>query len=222
MPTYNLGQKYEIKIREILKQQRILPNNLSGNDAGFIHKGKDYFIEVKNKRAPDFGQRGLKWNQENGWEWRIKDEISDLFDEFGAREKINKDFIPRRHTIPQEELTIRDKQYDQEKIKKSGITIDDINPLYEYYAEKDCYYLQIERKGFYYLKKDVANLKVPQFKADLTFRLRAKTHHRSPIYAYSFFAVLNVYTRNITISDYDLEEIVGKFPPIEKNQADIS
>ena len=138
-----------------------------------------------------------------------------MFDEIGAIDLIDPEFIPKRHSIPKDTITKEDKVYDQQKIKRSGIPLDDISFLYEYYARKDCYYIQIENKGFYYLKHDIADLNVPQFKAPLTFRLRAKTHHSEPIYQYSFFAVLNVYTKNIPESNYDIEMITGKFPPIK-------
>ena len=66
------------------------------------------------------------------------------------------------------------------------------------------------------LKKDIANINVDQFIVPLTFRLRAKTHHTNPIYAYSFFAVINAYTKKIKKSSYDIEEFIGDFPPFIK------
>ncbi len=36
MPNLNRGQLYEIKIREILTEQGILPDDLQSNDAGFL------------------------------------------------------------------------------------------------------------------------------------------------------------------------------------------
>ena len=48
MPRYNLGQKYEEKIKEILVMRELLPDALHGSDAGFYHQGKPYFLEIKN------------------------------------------------------------------------------------------------------------------------------------------------------------------------------
>lgn len=215
MPNYNKGQLYEMKIQEILRQRNILPENLHGNDAGFFHKGVEYFLEVKNKDAPDFGQKGLKWSQEKGWEWRENDTISELLDILGVIDLIDPEFIPRRHSIPQDQIKLEDKRYDQQQIKKSGVELEDIHYLYEYYARKNCYYIQVEGKGFYYLLNDIANLNVPQFSPRLTLRLRAKTHHSEPVYAYSFFAVINSNTRKIPESIYDIEKLVGGFPPLQ-------
>jgi len=214
MAIYNKGQKYEQGIQRRLIDLGYLPDDLKGNDAGFIHLGMPYFLEVKNKKAPDFGQKGIIWNRETGWEWRQPDIITEMYNSIGAIRHINENFIPRRYSIPQKEITQSDKKYDQQSIKKSGIELNDPDLLFEYYARKQCYYIQIEEKGFYYLKEDIAELNVPQFKPKLSFRLRAKTHNSLPIYNYSFFAVINVYVANYPRSKFDIEEKVGVFPPI--------
>lgn len=214
MPHYNKGQLYEVKIRDLLYKRGILPDELHGNDAGFMHRGKPYYTEIKVKKAPDFGQKGMIWSKELGWQWRENDIVSEMFDSIGARNRIDPNFEPRRYSITQEKITIADKRYDQEQIKMSGLQLDDINFLYEFYARKNCYYIQIEELGFYHLKTDIANLGVPQFSPKLTLRLRAKTHHSKPIYRYSFFVVINSNLNKFPKSDYDLEEKVGQFPQL--------
>jgi len=213
----NKGQLYEAHLKELLKSKRLLPESLNENDAGFIHHGKIYYLEIKNKTASDFGQKGLIWDQATGWRWRHKDIISDLYDQFGVIQHIDKDFVPRRHSVvPKEQITKADKSYDQQHFEKRGIPLDNNAYLYEYYARKNCFYIQIEGLGFYYLKADPAKLGVPQFSPRLTLRLRAKTHHSTPVYQYSFFAVIQINRRKIPPSPYDLEEKVGGFPLIKK------
>jgi len=141
--------------------------------------------------------------------------ISDLYDQFGVIAYIDKEFIPRRHSvIPEEQITAEDKQYDQHHFEKRGIPLDNTEYLFEYYARKNCFYIQVEGSGLFYLKEDVAKLGVPQYSTRLTLRLRAKTHHSTPIYQYSFFAVIQS-DKKIPKSPYDLEEKVGKFPFIK-------
>ena len=60
-PRMNKGMVYEVKIRDILDNKGLLPNDLGGNDVGFIHNGKDHYVEVKNASAPDFGQKRIRW-----------------------------------------------------------------------------------------------------------------------------------------------------------------
>ncbi len=212
----NQGQQYEEAIRTILKKRHLLPSDLADNDAGFIHNRTDYYLEVKNKTAPDFGQKGLVWNSTTGWEWRETDVMTQLYDQLGVRFHIPQNFIPKKYSIPPDLLSQADKTYDQNHFELRNILLDRPDYLYEYYERKHCYYIQIEGKGFYYLKRDVASLGVPQFVPQLTLRLRAKTHHSIPLQAYSFFAVLQAQTKALAPSPFDIDEKVGSFPSITK------
>jgi hypothetical protein len=209
----NKGMEYENKIRNILILKGLLPTNLKGNDVGFTHKGKDYYVEVKNTSAPDFGQKRVRWKQGRGWYWARDDVVSELFDKYDILDEINPKFIPRRHSKSEDKITKRDKIYNQKRFEKGGITFEDSSILYDYYARKNCHYIQIEDLGFYCLREDPANLGAPQFKPVLKLRFRAKTHHSHPIYAYSFFVVIQTKGK-IEISDFDLENKVGVFPNI--------
>jgi hypothetical protein len=213
-PNLNAGQLYEAKIRSLLDKQNLLPQNLHENDAGFIHCGQDYYIEIKNKTAPDFGQKRILWDKQNKWHWSIVDSVTDLFDELNMLERISKTFIPRRYSKETDQITIADRRYNQERFEQNNILIDDIEILYDYYARKECYYIQVEKKGFYYLISDRANLGVPQFRPQLRLRLRAKTHHSNPPYQYSFFAVIQAIRNTIHQSTFDLEGNMGMFPNI--------
>lgn len=214
MPSWNLGQVYEKKIQDILQSRGLLPDNLCGNDAGFKHNGMHFFVEVKNKTAADFGQKKLTWTKQKGWEWSEKDIITDLYDKLGVMKYIDKNFVPRRYTVSAGSISMLDKRHDQQQFEKRGIQLSNPRYLYEFYARKNCYYIQIENKGLYHLKNDIANLVVPRFMPELTLRLRAKTHQSIPIYAYSFFAVIQAQTNRMAKSLYDLEEKVGAFPAI--------
>ncbi len=215
----NLGQLYERKIRDLLREKSLLPllleSNLEGNDAGFTHNGVSYFIEVKNRTAPDFGQKGLVWEKSTGkWKWRITDTITDLYDKLGVIKAIDKKFVPNRYSVePLHKLTSLHKKDDQQKFEKR-LELENLDVLYEFYARKRCYYIQIEGKGFYYLKQDIANLNLPRFIPQLSLRLRAKSHSSSPTYNYSFFAVIQAKSSAMLQSTFDLEEKVGAFPPI--------
>jgi hypothetical protein len=214
MPSWNLGQVYEKTIQDILESRGLLPDNLCGNDAGFKHNGMIFFVEVKNKTAPDFGQKKLTWTKQKGWEWSEKDIITDLYDKLGVMKYIDKNFVPRRYTVSANSISMLDKKHDQQQFEKRGISLSNPRYLYEFYARKNCYYIQIENKGLYHLKNDIANLVVPRFMPELTLRLRAKTHQSIPIYSYSFFAVIQAQTNRMAKSLYDLEEKVGAFPVI--------
>lgn len=214
----NKGQIYEQNIQQIFRRRNLLPNNLEGNDAGFIHRGDTYFVEVKNKDAPDFGQKGLIWDRITKiWNWRKQDVVTQLYDNFGLRNHIDRNFTPRRYMIePKEKISLDDKVFYQKNFETSGIPLQNLQILYEFYARKKCFYIQVEGKGLFHLKADAADLGVPKFNIPLTLRLRAKTHHSNPVYKYSFFAVIQANTNNLIPSKFDLEGKVGQFPAITK------
>ena len=208
------GHTYEDEIKRLLKAKHLLPEDLEKNDAGFIHNGKSFYVEVKNETAPDYGAKKIIWNKTSGWHWNSKDKISDKFDKIKILEQINK-FTPRKYSMLDIELTEEDKQSDRRQFEKNIPLLNEASYIYEYYALKQCYYIQIQGKGFYYLKQDIANLGVPQFTPLTNFiRLRAKTHSSIPLYNYSFRAVIQARRNSFETSEFDLEEIVGRFPPI--------
>lgn len=217
MPKWNKGQQYEYDITQLIKKKGIaVPINLKNNDTGFVINGVDYFVEVKNKTAPDFGQKGLVWSQTNKWHWREDDSISKMFDDIGITKHIDPKFVPKLYSVGKHLLTPMDRSADQRAFEKSNIPLKGASYLHDFYARKNCFYIQIEGKGFYHLQKDVARLGVPQFDPDLTLRLRAKTHASIPVHHYSFFAVIQVNRRSIRKTDFDLEEKGIKiFPPIK-------
>ena len=214
----NEGHKYEDKIKGLLKSLNLLPNNLESNDAGFIHFGKPYFLEIKSKNTSDYGARQIIWNSKNkSWEWNEVDFMTKMFDKIEVLNQIDENFIPYKGRIPNGEIDDSKKKFDQRGFERKIPLLNNANFIYEYYAQKLCFYIQIEGKGFYYLKEDKANLGVPQFSPQLNFiRLRAKTHHSKPIYKYSFRAEIQAKRNKIESSNYNLESTINNFPPIKK------
>lgn len=214
----NRGQKYEDRIIDILEDRGLLPvtlkKNLQGNDAGFVHRGINRFLELKNRTDTDFGQKGLKWSQRNGWEWKEKDVITEMYSEFGVIKQIDRSFVPNLFTVDKMKLTRQHRIQDQRGFEMK-LDLRRADYLHKFYARKNCYYIQVEGKGFYHLERDIAQLGVPRFDPILRLRLRAKVRNSVPAYNYSFFATLKVNKRSIRKSEFDIEELQGrKFPPI--------
>jgi hypothetical protein len=213
----NLGLKYEDRIIDILESRGVLPfylkNDLKGNDAGFIHKNTPRYLELKNRTDTDFGQKGLKWSIKGGWQWKEVDAITQMYDNVGVIRQINKGFKPNLFTVNKFDITRQHRIQDQRGFENQ-IDLNGAGYLHKFYAQKNCFYIQIENKGFYYLERDIAALGVPQFDPTLRLRLRAKVRNSFPPYNYSFFATIKVNKRSIRKSDFDIEEKLGrKFPP---------
>lgn len=219
---YNKGDIYEHTIFLILQTKKILSKDSTragaggGADIKFLHKSQECNLEVKLDLKADYGQKMLKWNDEELWSWCKTDSVTEFYTSLDLLNKINrKKIVPNRFTIPKKQITTADKQKDQQVFEDS-IDID-INALYDFYANKNCYYIQVGGYGFYHLQQDILSLGTPQFICQMRLRLRAKTIHSQPVYNYGFYAVLKVLkTRDAPQkSKYDLEEKDSRsFPPI--------
>ena len=164
----NKGHKYEKKIVQILKNKGLMPNETSGagsgpgTDAVFIHRGKEFSIEIKNLPAAEFGQKRLipKY-EDNQWKWhwseRKKDlEITKYYTKIGVLDYLNKKkIIPNKHRKPDSKLTINDIKKDQRSMAESKFRIPDTTIAMFYEDKAD--YVQIGGGyGFYHTKNDKA------------------------------------------------------------------
>lgn len=222
----NKGLMYERKIKDILTKRNLLPPSLAAklvpteNDAGFVHNRKEFFLELKNISAPDYGARQIDYDSATkNWKWNKTDAMTLLFDRIGILQKA-KAFIPRKFVKADHELTDADKIFDrtsfahkvtEDELDLANLAMTGANVLHEYYAKKNCYYIQIEGKGFYHLLNDPAQLGVTQFLPQVVFRLRAKTHGSERISNYSFRVVITASRGTIVNSNFDLEN-PQKFP----------
>ncbi|CAN5451622.1 hypothetical protein BH20ACI1_BH20ACI1_18330 [soil metagenome] len=222
----NKGLIYEKKIKDILTKRNFLPPSLAAkliptkNDAGFVHDGKEFFLELKNISAPDYGASQINYEPTiKNWKWNKIDEMTLLFDRIGLLQKV-KQFVPRKFIKEDHELTEADKRFDrtsfahrvsEDEFDLANLAMSGANFIHEYYAKKECYYIQIEGKGFYHLLKDPAKLGVPQFLPPIVFRLRAKTHGSQRISNYSFRVVITASRGTIVNSGFDIEN-PNKFP----------
>ena len=218
---YNKGDKYEDKITNILINKKFLPKNYkragasNRSDVEIIYKKKNIKIEVKNKdKGADYGQKELKWSKEKKFYWTDKnsnDPIVKLYYDLNIIGKyIDKNFIPRRYSKELNEITNADKKYDLKMCEKT-VEIQ-LHALFLYYQNKNCFYIQIEKSGFYYLAKDIFNLGVPKYDGKIGLRLRAKTRSSEKPYMYGLLGKIAL-LKKPTPSQYDLEGLDGReFP----------
>lgn len=215
----NKGLAYEADIRTHLTGLGLMPLSLYGkctlygNDSAFVYKGQDYFLEIKNRSAPDYGSKKIIYEPfQKVWMWNEKDDISDMFDSINVLGEIPQ-FEPRKHVIADHALTPGDKKHDLTNFRKRILlNAAGFKLIHNYYAKKFCYYIQVEGKGFYHMLSDPAGLGVPQFKPGVLIRLRAKTHSSTPVSNYSFRAVLFGNMSSIVESPFDIYDNNKTFP----------
>jgi len=217
---YNKGDNYEQNIFDLLNERGLIyPNSTRGGagnsaDIKFLSNLQKNNLEVKLDLEADYGQKMLKWN--NGvWSWCVADSVTEYYTSIGTLDVLNgKNLIPNRYFIPRDEITTQQKNQDQKAFEdKIEVNID---TLYDFYGDKNCYYIQIGGYGFYHLKQDILSLGTPQLACGMKLRLRAKTIHSNPIYKYGFYAVLKIDKKEKPKkSCFDIEEKDGRtFPPI--------
>jgi len=185
-----------------------------GADVKFLYKSQEYNVEIKVDLKADYGQKMLKWDIKNkSWFWSVDDSVTQLYTSIGILDYVNqKNFTPNRFTISKEQITIQHKKQDQQAFE--GKHTLNIKALYQFYSNKNCYYIQVGDYGFYHLERDILNLGTPQFNCGIYLRLRAKTIHSNPIYKYGFYAVIKT-NKKPNLSIYDIEEKNDCcFPPI--------
>lgn len=100
----------------------------------------------------------------------------------------------------------------------------DLSVVYDYYASKDVYYIQIGGAGFFYLKKNPLNLPIPQLEGKVNIELRLKSAGSKDrvglgitVCTGSYSASPRLATRNI--SPYSLdnkEDLITLFSPKEE------
>ena len=223
----NKGHKYEKKIVQILKNKGLMPNETSGagsgpgTDAVFIHRGKEFSIEIKNLPAAEFGQKRLipKY-EDNQWKWHWSEkkkslEITKYYTKIGVLDYLNKKkIIPNKHRKPDSKLTINDIKKDQRSMAESKFRIPDTTIAMFYQDKAD--YVQIGGGyGFYHTKNDKAKLGTEKISAECKLRFRLKRHNQIPIHKVSFMAVIRS-RKLLKKSNYNIEENNDQtFPPIK-------
>ena len=219
---YNKGDKYEDKITNILIDKEILPNDYKRagashkSDIIVPYKNKKINIEIKNKsKSADYGQKELKWSKERKFYWTDKDsndQIVKLYKRLNIIEKyLDQDYVPRRYSVDIKKLTKADKQYDLDRCKQKAVPIP-LEALILYYEIKKCYYIQIEKSGFYHLRRDIFNLGTPKFDGKVGIRLRTKTRSSKKIHMYGLLGKIALMEKPKP-SKFDIEELEGReFP----------
>ena len=224
----NKGHRYEKKIVEILKNKKLMPTEVAGAgsgpgiDAFFLHRGKKYSVEVKNRaNGAEFGQKRLvpeKKGKEWKWDWAPKVKgmkITDHYIKLGVLDYLDKKkIIPNKYRKPDPELTFEDVKEDQKNFEDVTYNISDetIGMFYEDKAD----YIQIGNGyGLYHPKTDKAKLGTEKFHGKFFLRFRAKRHTTKNFYCYSFFAVIKCKGLDKK-SRYNIEETNDQTFPLIK------
>lgn len=194
MSGYNKGDAYEEEIFQICANKKIIKPGSNRAGAGsaadlvILKKGNEINIEVKYKSA-DWGQKYLDYRDEGGWFWENPDKVTELYDAIGLishipifrPRNINHNNLKNWKKIRKEIIGQKDKDFDLSSFKKDSISCEN-KILFQYYKQKNCFYLQLKNFGLFHLSEDRFNLGTPQFDGEMIIRLRAKPFHAHAYY----------------------------------------
>ena len=201
--------------------------SINPNNVDIIELGGEAKLDV----AADFGQCALGY--ENG-SWVLTgatdaaaQEMKLFLRALGVEEKVNRiwgsagaprkwfDQVGDAQTKTGRNMLPNDIQHDYDNFKDIMLTGSDapsMQKLFDYYAKKNTYYIQIGKAGFYYMAKDPARLNnshfvsVPQLGGSLKLRIRRKPDGSSnQPWKYSFTTAIKV-DRKPEKSPIDLEQ----------------
>lgn len=227
----NRGKAYEYLIFKKLKQAKLLDrrclspagDNPAEPDAIFVYSGGSYNLEVKiNELDVEFGELALSYDIEKSrWELAGQDtQIGRAKREFlrtvRAEQYINQVWGP--YGPPMKYLYTDTKRFTKELKQHDMVTFQrrflsvPLSGIEAFYAAKSTYYLQIGKRGFYYMRDDAGGIGVPKFMPrKVALKLRLKTNDASLPYRYSF--VVALCAEEIKPSIFDIDKDVSFLQP---------
>ena len=212
------GFIYEGVIYTKLKNKGLVPfgfkpakSDANKPDGKFIYKGEIYNLEIKlNFKQADFGQGTLDYT-DSGWVlggvqeftkakvrrkgYAAAEKMRELLRAVGTEQFANSKWgykkAPNKGTIPNAEFTEEMKKEDQVNFKDGYKPIDKTS-IWDYYATKGVYYIQVGGYGLYHMGQNPANLPIPALDVSARVRIRLKAGSSIPIYNYRFTTALLV------------------------------
>jgi hypothetical protein len=213
------GFLYEGRVHNKLKTKKLVPSGFTpagsdpnAPDAMFIYNGVPYKLEVKLDLRADYGQGTLeyidgKWVL-GGAQTAAAEELRQLMRAVGIEKFANREWgpkgAPNKGTIDNKDFTQAMVRSDYARFTDRFLSVP-TKSLWNYYAAKQTYYIQIGGYGFYYMDANPAKLPVPQFTPTLRIRIRLKRGGSTPIYNYRFTTALQVVSKP-SRSKYDIDK----------------
>ena len=200
------GFLYEGRVFNKLKSKNLVPSGVrpagpdpSKPDAVFLYDKVAHNIEVKLDLATDFGQGTLEykdgaWNL-GGANTPAAEEMRNILNAVGTVQFTNTSWgyqgAPNKGTVENKDITEEMVREDYRRFKDKFLSVP-LSSLFNYYAAKNTYYIQIGGYGTYYMASNPANLPVPRFNGAMKLRIRLKRGGSTPIYNYRFTTALQV------------------------------
>lgn len=230
----NRGKAYEQLVFQRLKRAKLLDkkctapagDNPAMPDAVFVYNGTSNNLEVKlNEVDVEFGELALSYNVDRA-KWELAGQNTavgqakrDFLRTVKAEQYINMVWGPYGPPMKflytnTKTFTQQLKEHDMYTFRKQFLSVP-LSAIEAFYAAKSTYYLQVGKKGFYYMRDDAAGIGAPKFMPrKVALKLRLKTNDASRPYRYSF--VVALCAEEIRPSIFDIDRSTDFLRPAKK------
>lgn len=230
----NRGKAYEHLIFKKLKQAKLLDrrcvapagDNPAEPDAIFMFQGHSHNLEVKiNELDVEFGELAVTYDiDKNKWQLAGQNTVignakRDFLRSVRAEEYINTVWgaagPPMKFLFTDNKnFTQELKEHDMRMFPKKFLSVP-LSGIEAFYAAKSTYYLQIGKRGFYYMREDSGGIGAPKFMPrKVALKLRLKTNAVNPPHRYSF--VVALVAEEIKPSIFDIDRSLDFLRPVPK------
>jgi len=184
----NKGFLYENKIFDLMKNHQLLSTDfMNKSPAGCDNTQPDLILNINNQDVNLELKESIK-SQAGGTSLRYKNNKfslvkniegvskEDLFDILLSKKDDFDNFLSYHNTDCFPFVTTKSlwtESVDKGLLKKTNIKVTSDSLFIEnHYTSKNTFYIQIGKKGLYYMKEDIANLGVPKFKGNIQLEIR--------------------------------------------------
>ena len=228
------GFLYEGRVFNKLKSKNLVPPgvkpagaNPNAPDAVFLYNNQPHNLEVKLDLAADFGQGTLNY-KDGAWElggvqeftkagkpvagFAAAEEMRSILNAVGAVQFANTSWgyqgAPNKGTVENKDFTDEMVIEDYRRFKDKFLSVP-LSSLFNYYAAKNTYYIQIGGYGLYYMSANPANLPIRRLDVSTRLRIRLKRGGSYPINNYRFTTALQV-TQKPSSSPIDIDRNIDQ------------
>ena len=215
------GFLYDGRVFNKLKSKNLVPSGVrpagpdpSKPDAVFLYDKVAHNLEVKLDLATDFGQGTLEykdsaWNL-GGANTPAAEEMRNILNAVGTVQFTNTSWgyhgAPNKGTVENKDITEEMVREDYRRFKDKFLSVP-LSSLFNYYAAKNTYYIQIGGYGTYYMGRDPAGVsrltEMIKFNGSLKLRIRKKGSSSKPNYRFSTALLID---KKPTKSTFDITQ----------------
>lgn len=178
------GFKYEARIQIGLYNAGFADTNKTAGssnraDALFLYKGKEHNLEIGTK-GKDYAQGMVYWDVKRS-KWYASTKNSESLTKYLEKWSYDDDLMDKWGALA---LGAKQAATPKQKVaaaRRGDLILTGMPPrmIWDYYKDKETYYIQVENYGAFWMKKNPLRLPLPRFEVTPELRFRVKGYGSS-------------------------------------------